>query len=247
MLSYFHFLKNGHRHVTYKAITMLNSRSIKQNRFDSSCLSENTQITALDVLTLTKLQKQQSGFKAYGYRNLSSLTTGKENQNNNLSFKEKVSSELSHVDAKGKVQMVDVSEKKITTREAIAEAFVILSPAAFKAVVDNKMKKGDVLTVAQIAGILGAKQTSSLIPLCHPLPLSKIDVQLSLQPDILGIRIQTLAKTTSTTGVEMEALTAAAVAALTIYDMCKAVDHNIIIKDIRLIKKTGGKSDFSLI
>lgn len=154
------------------------------------------------------------------------------------------SNELSHVDAHGKVKMVDVSDKPITSREAEAEALVILSSEAFKAVVENKLKKGDVLTVAQIAGILGAKQTSSLIPLCHPLPLSKIDVQLSLEHDLNGIRIRTVAKTTSTTGVEMEALTAASIAALTIYDMCKAINHRIIIKDIHLVKKSGGKSDF---
>lgn len=149
------------------------------------------------------------------------------------------------MDEKGKVKMVDVSDKKVTTREAVAQGLVLLSNAAFQAVVDNKMKKGDVLSVAQIAGILGAKQTSALIPLCHPLPLSKVDVRLSLDPQVKGVRIETLAKTTSTTGVEMEALTAASIAALTIYDMCKAIDHHIVITDIRLIKKTGGKSDFT--
>jgi molybdenum cofactor biosynthesis protein MoaC len=153
---------------------------------------------------------------------------------------------LSHVDSQGKVQMVDVSHKKETIREAIAEGFVRLSPLAFQAVAENKMKKGDVLTVAQIAGIVGAKHTSALIPLCHPLLLSRIDVQLTLQPDESSIRIESTVKTSSTTGVEMEALTATAVAALTIYDMCKAVDKSIEIKQIRLVKKTGGKSDYKI-
>jgi len=151
---------------------------------------------------------------------------------------------LSHVDSQGKVKMVDVSDKKITSREAIAEGRVKLSDLAFKAVSENNLNKGDVLTVAQIAGILGAKQTSNLIPLCHPLPLSRVDIQLLLEPETKTIRITSLAKTTSNTGVEMEALTAVAIAALTIYDMCKAVDKAIIIQDIRLLKKTGGKSDF---
>lgn len=142
--------------------------------------------------------------------------------------------------------MVDVSSKVPTEREAIAEVFVKLSTEAFKAVVDNKMKKGDVLSVAQVAGIMGAKQTSNLIPLCHPLSLSKVDVQLELIPEERSIRIQTRAKTTSTTGVEMEALMAASVAALTIYDMCKAVDHKILVTNLRLLKKTGGKSDYKV-
>jgi len=142
--------------------------------------------------------------------------------------------------------MVDVSDKKTTQREAEAEGLVIISAEAFDAVKDNNVKKGDVLTVAQIAGILGAKQTSSLIPLCHQLPLSKVDVQLMLDPEVSGIRIKALAKTTSTTGVEMEALVAVSIAALTIYDMCKALDKRIIIKDIYLVRKSGGKSDFSL-
>ncbi|CAG7725103.1 unnamed protein product [Allacma fusca] len=163
---------------------------------------------------------------------------------NNGQREDHENSTLSHVDSKGKILMVDVSDKKPSVRVAIAEAFVKLSPAAYQAVVDNTLKKGDVLTVAQVAGILGAKQTSNLIPLCHPLPLSKVDVSLHLDNSNQSIRIETLAKTTAVTGVEMEALTAAATAALTIYDMCKAVDHSIIISNLRLVKKTGGKSDY---
>jgi len=140
--------------------------------------------------------------------------------------------------------MVDVSHKVPTTRIAEAAATVKLSKEAFAAVLANNIKKGDVLSVAQIAGILGAKQTSSLIPLCHPLPLSKVDVQLSVDEPTKSIKIKTLAKTIAVTGVEMEALMAASIAALTIYDMCKAIDHHIVISDIHLLKKTGGKSDF---
>jgi len=142
--------------------------------------------------------------------------------------------------------MVDVSEKKPTQREAEAEGLVTLSADAFDAVKENNVKKGDVLTVAQIAGILGAKQTSSLIPLCHQLPLSQVQVTLTLDPEVSGIRIKALAKTTSNTGVEMEALVAVSIAALTIYDMCKALDKHIVIKDIYLDRKRGGKSDFAL-
>lgn len=142
--------------------------------------------------------------------------------------------------------MVDVSNKKPTTREAIAEAQVILNSMAFQAVQNNNIKKGDVLTVAQIAGILGSKQTSNLIPLCHPLALTRVDVQCKLQPESSSIQIICIAKTVSTTGVEMEALTGATIAALTIYDMCKAIDKTIVIQNIRLLKKTGGKSDFNL-
>lgn len=153
---------------------------------------------------------------------------------------------MSHVDSKGKASMVDVSEKKVTTREAVAEATVNLSSETFEAVANNKMKKGDVLTVAQIAGIMGAKHTSNLIPLCHPLPLNKVDVNLELNEERKCVVIQALAKTTAMTGVEMEALTAATIAALTIYDMCKAMGHCITITDVRLIKKSGGKSDYAL-
>lgn len=153
---------------------------------------------------------------------------------------------LSHVDTAGKARMVDVSQKKVTTREATAVATVNLSQETFRAVASNQMKKGDVLGVAQIAGILGAKQTSNLIPLCHPLPLHKVDVNLELKEDRMCVLIQATAKTTAMTGVEMEALTAATIAALTIYDMCKAMGHAITITDIKLVRKSGGKSDYIL-
>ncbi len=132
--------------------------------------------------------------------------------------------------------MVDVSLKPVSAREAVAEARIFLGRPTLALLQKSEIQKGDVLSVARIAGIQAAKQTQHLIPLCHQIPLSKISVDFSLEPD--GIRITTLAKTSAQTGVEMEALTAAAVAALTIYDMCKAVDKKMCITDVRLISKT---------
>jgi cyclic pyranopterin monophosphate synthase len=149
---------------------------------------------------------------------------------------------LSHYDATGQLHMVDVSAKPATRRTASASAFVELAPAVLAALPANP--KGDPLQVARIAGIQAAKRTSELIPLCHPLPLTHIDVQAEVVPN--GIRIVASAATTGPTGVEMEALTAAAVAALTVYDMTKALDKSIVIRDLRLDSKTGGKSgDFT--
>eukprot|EP00891_Asterochloris_glomerata_P003890 jgi/Astpho2/3890/Aster-04399 len=186
---------------------------------------------------------------------------------------------LTHVDAAGRAQMVDVSQKAATKRTAAASARVQLTPAAFEAVQTNSLKKGDVLTAAQIAGerqalgrlcpesclpltglcchralsyacapagVMGAKQTAALIPLCHNIFLSKVDVRATLQQESCSLLITAEASTTSETGVEMEALTGAAVAALTVYDMCKAVDKSITIQCIQLDRKTGGKSgDYS--
>ncbi|XP_021947082.1 molybdenum cofactor biosynthesis protein 1 isoform X2 [Folsomia candida] len=198
---------------------------------------DNLQLTQRNIIPITAMNHyQQASGSFYNYQNHARLFQ--------TSSSNSYSKELSHVDAQGRVKMVDVTNKQITTREAEAEALVLLSDLAFQAVVDSKLKKGDVLTIAQIAGIMGAKQTSNLIPLCHPLPISKVDVQLTLEFEQKGIRIRTLAKTTSNTGVEMEALTGACIAALTVYDMCKAIDHQIIIKDIHLLKKSGGKTDF---
>jgi cyclic pyranopterin monophosphate synthase len=145
---------------------------------------------------------------------------------------------LSHFDDAGEARMVDVSAKAATRREAEASAFVSLSAEALAALPNNP--KGNPLEVARIAGIQAAKRTSELIPLCHPLPLSFIDVQVTVSPD--GITIRATAATTAQTGVEMEALTAASVAALTLYDMCKAVDKSIVIRSVQLERKTGGKS-----
>ena len=147
---------------------------------------------------------------------------------------------LSHVDARGRVQMVDVGEKAITAREAIARGSITMSREALTQIRRGAVKKGDPLQTARLAGIMAAKQTSALIPLCHPLSLTGIDVDLI--PTARGYDIEARVRTSGQTGVEMEALTAVAVAALTIYDMVKAVDKRMVIGNIRLMKKTGGKS-----
>jgi cyclic pyranopterin phosphate synthase len=149
---------------------------------------------------------------------------------------------LTHLDDTGAARMVDVSAKDVTEREAVAEAIVVLSPEAFAAVREGNAPKGDVLATARIAGIMAAKKTSELIPLCHPLALSKADIDFAWLEDRTAIQITALAKTSSQTGVEMEALTAASVAALTIYDMVKAIDKGTSIEAIRLVRKSGGKS-----
>ena len=151
-------------------------------------------------------------------------------------------SKLSHVDDQGRASMVDVSEKSATERMASAEAIIVLSEEAFRLVAAGEIKKGDVLATARIAGIMAAKKTSELIPLCHPLALSHAGVEFTPLEDRHGFRIVASAKTTGQTGIEMEALTAAAVAALTVYDMVKAVDKSAVIENIRLLTKSGGKS-----
>ncbi len=145
---------------------------------------------------------------------------------------------LSHYDSSGQVRMVDVSEKTPTHRTARARAFVRMKPAVLKALPHNP--KGDPLEVARIAGIMAAKRTHELIPLCHPLPLSHAGIELKLRRD--GVLIESSVATTANTGVEMEALTAASIAALTIYDMTKALDKSITIEEVHLVEKTGGKS-----
>lgn len=149
---------------------------------------------------------------------------------------------LTHIDQSGKASMVDVSAKPDAERIAIAVGSVAMQPETLRLVADNAFDKGDVLAVARIAGIMGAKQTSNLIPLCHPLPLSRIAVDFDLDMDAGAVRITAEAKTTGKTGVEMEALTAVSVAALTIYDMCKAVDRGMRIEGVRLTRKSGGQS-----
>ena len=148
----------------------------------------------------------------------------------------------SHFDSEGKVHMVDVSEKKTTERIAIARGTVVMKPATLELVKKGETKKGDVLAVAQMAGIMAAKQTHHLIPLCHPLPITNVTVEFKLDEKHSAVDITTTVKTTAQTGVEMEALTAVAVAALTIYDMCKAVDRGMRIENIRLARKSGGRS-----
>ncbi|MCL5028640.1 MAG: cyclic pyranopterin monophosphate synthase MoaC [Bacteroidetes bacterium] len=153
---------------------------------------------------------------------------------------------LSHVDKNGKANMVDVSGKEISLRTAKAFASVKISKIVFEAIEKNSIEKGDVLTVAKIAGIQAAKKTSELIPLCHNIFILKIDVELKLNKTSSSVEIKSFAKTNSVTGIEMEALTAISVAALTVYDMCKALDKSIEIREIKLLSKTGGKSgDFS--
>jgi cyclic pyranopterin phosphate synthase len=143
-------------------------------------------------------------------------------------------SDLSHVDESGAVRMVDVGGKPLSRRRAVARAEVLMSPETAKRIGD--LPKGDALTTAQLAGIMAAKRTSDLIPLCHPLPLSNIEVSLVVRDD--AVEITAVAETTATTGVEMEALTAATVAALTVYDMCKAVDKSMVVSGVRLLEKT---------
>ncbi len=149
---------------------------------------------------------------------------------------------LSHIDETGKAHMVDVGIKDDTERVAVARGEVKMKKATFDLIAEGNMKKGDVLTVAQIAGINGAKRTSDLIPLCHPLLLTHISVQLDLDADLPGVQITASARLRGKTGVEMEALTAVSVAALTIYDMAKAAEKTMIIQNIRLVEKRGGKS-----
>lgn len=150
--------------------------------------------------------------------------------------------DLTHLDEHGKLRMVDVGHKTDTERLAVAEGRVVMSVEAFAAIQKGQVKKGDVLTVARIAGIMGAKRTSELIPLCHPLPLTHLDVVLTLDEDRNAVQIVATVKTMGKTGVEMEALTAVSTAALTIYDMVKAVDRTMHIEGIRLLEKRGGKS-----
>lgn len=147
---------------------------------------------------------------------------------------------LTHLDDAGNAAMVDISAKNATMREAIAEGRITMSAEALAAIRDGAVKKGDVLATARIAGIMAAKKTSELIPLCHPLALSKVAVDFEFEA--AGIRVTALARLTGQTGVEMEALTAASVALLTIYDMAKAIDKAMVISDVRLLSKSGGKS-----
>lgn len=153
-----------------------------------------------------------------------------------------MSDEFTHFNEQGRAHMVDVSEKKTTQRTATAFARIIMKSETLNLIKQGKMAKGDVLAVAQIAGIMGAKQTSTLIPMCHPLPLTKVDIRFEEQPEINAIDIYGTAKVTGVTGVEMEALTAVTTASLTVYDMCKAVDKEMVISTICLLEKSGGKS-----
>ena len=149
---------------------------------------------------------------------------------------------LSHFDAGGKAHMVDVSDKAVTARIAVAEGAVRMSPETLSLVTEGRADKGDVLGVARLAGIMGAKKTSDLIPLCHPLPITKVALDLTPDPDLPGVRVTATVKTAGQTGVEMEALTAVGTACLTLYDMLKAAQKDMVIEGIRLRLKEGGKS-----
>lgn len=149
---------------------------------------------------------------------------------------------LTHLDEQGRARMVDVTEKETTVREARARGTVIMRPKTFRMIVTGEMGKGDVLGVAKVAGIMGAKQTAEIIPLCHPLNITNIEITFTPVEAEHRIEIEAQVKVTGRTGVEMEALTAVAIAALTIYDMCKAVDREMAISDIHLVEKKGGKS-----
>ena len=153
-----------------------------------------------------------------------------------------MTSALTHLGAQGEANMVDVGDKAETTRTAIAEGFVAMQPETLKTILAGNAKKGDVLGTARIAGIMAAKKTHELIPLCHPLLLTRVSVDIEPDAELPGLRVRALARVTGKTGVEMEALTAASVACLTIYDMAKAVDRAMVISGIRLVEKTGGKS-----
>ena len=150
--------------------------------------------------------------------------------------------QFTHINQNGEANMVDVSMKQETVREARAEAFIRMNPETLQMIISGNHHKGDVFATARIAGIQAAKRTWDLIPLCHPLMLSKVEISLEALPETNQVRIKSLCKLTGKTGVEMEALTAASVAALTIYDMCKAVQKDMVIEQVRLLSKSGGKS-----
>ena len=149
---------------------------------------------------------------------------------------------LSHLDDQGRARMVDVSEKKVTSRIAVAQGHVRMRAETLELILQDKVEKGDVFSVARVAGIMAAKKTSGLIPMCHPLNITSVEIQLNPEKNPARVEIEALVRVDGKTGVEMEAMTAVSVVGLTIYDMCKAVDREMSIGEIRLIKKSGGKS-----
>jgi cyclic pyranopterin monophosphate synthase len=167
-----------------------------------------------------------------------------QNFSDNVEFK--ANSELTHLNDRGEAKMVDVADKAVTKRTAVAGGQVRMSLGTLEAILAGNAPKGDVLGTARIAGIMAAKQTANLIPLCHPLPLSQVMVELTPDRELPGIQIRSTVTIKAETGVEMEALTAVSIAALTLYDMAKALEKSMQIENIRLISKTGGKSDFQL-
>jgi len=159
-----------------------------------------------------------------------------------LQLERKLMPTLTHLDEEGRVRMVDVSEKAATAREAVAQGVVTMQPETFDLIGDQKVEKGNVLEAARIAGIMAAKRTAELIPMCHPLSITHVKVDFFPQPDTHSIRIEAVVRVVGQTGVEMEALAAVSIAALTIYDMCKSYDRSMAISDVYLLKKSGGKS-----
>jgi len=153
-----------------------------------------------------------------------------------------MSNDFSHLDDTGGISMVDVGSKRNTVREAVAAATVRMTPATLKKLIDRALPKGDVLTTAKVAGVLAAKQTPTLIPLAHPIAISSVDITFDLDPDGGAVEIRAIVRCEAKTGVEMEAMTACAVAALTIYDMCKSAEKGIVIETLQLVRKSGGKS-----
>lgn len=151
-------------------------------------------------------------------------------------------SKLTHLDAEGRARMVDVTEKDVTNRVAVARGTVFMRPETLALIMENKVEKGDVFSVARVAGIMAAKKTPELIPMCHPLNITSVEIFLTPQKNPPRVEIEAVVKVSGQTGVEMEAMTAASVCGLTIYDMCKAVDREMSISEIRLVKKSGGKS-----
>ena len=149
---------------------------------------------------------------------------------------------LSHLDEQGRARMVDVSEKEVTSRVAVARGSIHMRPETLRLIREEKIEKGDVFSVARVAGIMAAKKTSELIPMCHPLNITSVEIELTAQDNPARVDIEALVRVSGKTGVEMEALTAVSAVGLTIYDMCKAVDRAMTIGDIRLVKKSGGKS-----
>lgn len=154
----------------------------------------------------------------------------------------KLMKKLTHLDKEGKARMVDISEKPLTQREAVAKGSVYMKPETLRLIEDKKVPKGDVLCVSRVAGIMAAKRTSEVIPMCHPLNITSVDIKLNLDSKKNKVDIEACVKILGQTGVEMEALTAVSAAALTIYDMCKAVDKEMVISDIMLMEKRGGRS-----
>jgi cyclic pyranopterin monophosphate synthase len=150
--------------------------------------------------------------------------------------------QLTHFNQSGEAHMVDVGEKAITQRTAVSEGYIEMRPETLKLIIEGGHKKGDVLAIARLAGIMASKKTADLIPLCHPLPITHVDIKLNPESDNNRVRCQATVKTNGQTGVEMEALTATQIALLTIYDMCKAVDRGMVIQSVQLLEKDGGKS-----